>query len=98
MSKQQTSYAIPPARHVKLPQQLKAKPLAGLLFSGSFSGGLFRLLGDDQRCNFVVGGLGDDLVPQQVRLGVIRTTVNNLLRVDGADPRQGIKLFFGCGV
>ena len=56
---------------------------------------LFR---NDQACDFVIGRLRNDFLPDQVRLCLVRAAVDNLLGIDVTDIRQGGELLFGCAV
>ena len=58
----------------------------------------FGLFGDDQILDLVVSGLRDDLFLHQFVLGAVGTTVDDLLRIGVADPRQGFQLIFRCRI
>jgi len=56
------------------------------------------LFGDDLVLDLVIGGLGDDLLPDQVGLRLVGTAVDDFLRVLLADSRQRVQLFLAGGV
>jgi hypothetical protein len=56
------------------------------------------LLGDDLSLDLVVGGLRDDLLPDELVLPPVRTVLDDLLRRGVTDPRQGLEILRGGAV
>src|SRR5580704_2166560 len=59
---------------------------------------LRRLLRNDHARDLVVGGLGNDLLLHQVGLGLVRTAVDDLLRIGSADAWKRVELVLGRSV
>jgi hypothetical protein len=55
---------------------------------------LLRLGGDDLGADLSVGRLGNDLLVHEIRLGLVRPAVNDLLRIDVADSGQRAEVCF----
>lgn len=55
-------------------------------------------MGDDTIFDFVVSGLRDDLLGYEIRLGTIRTPVDDLLRKCRPYTGQRIKFVCTCAV
>src|SRR3982751_7019430 len=63
------------------------RPIASLL------GTRFRLTGNNHPGNLAVRSLWNDVLSHKVRLGSVRTPIDDLLRVNGPDSGQGSELF-----
>ena len=56
------------------------------------------MVSNDLVFNLVIGGLGNDLLGQEIALGVVRTAINDLLAVGIADSRKRGELFLAGGI
>jgi len=63
---------------------------ASILFLGRRHLVRFRLLGDDQILDFVVGGLGNNFLVYEIELGAVGTGIDDFLRVGIADPGSAL--------
>jgi len=59
---------------------------------------LLALLGDDLVRDLIAGGLGDDLLADQLVFALAGTTLDDLLGGGIADSRQGLLLVFAGSV
>src|SRR5438270_13785543 len=58
----------------------------------------FRAGSTNVALDFVVSRLGDDFLAQQILLGIKRSSVNDGLRVIGADARKGSDILLAGGI
>ena len=56
------------------------------------------MVSNDLVFDLVIGGLGNDLLGQEIALGVVRTAINDLLAVSVADSGKRGELFLAGGI